>query len=70
MHRLPSSSTPWLFGLAAAVLAAFMLVFYVNLLRDAVARGSQFRYAQQTSDVRPVAAKAVATLADTRVSQR
>jgi hypothetical protein len=47
MKRLPSSPTSWLLGLAAMLLASFLLVFYVNLLRDAVTRGSQFKYAQQ-----------------------
>lgn len=33
----------------ALVTAAFLMVYYVQLLQDAVARGAQSRYAQTTS---------------------
>ena len=59
MNRQPTAATAesvfarWAFGAAAAAVALFMLVYYVQLLQDSVARGAQWRYSQATAS--PVA---------------
>ena len=65
MHTL--SPTPrnslvarWAFASAAAVTALFLMVFYVQLLQDSVARGAQWRYSQSTAQPAKAVAPAVA----------
>lgn len=41
--------TRWGLTLLAGVVGTFMLVYYVQLLQDAVARGDQWRYSQSTT---------------------
>lgn len=53
MNRPTLSPSSWVFGLGVLVVAFFLLVLYVNLLRDAVARGSQSRYVQNESRAAP-----------------
>ena len=43
-----SALTSWLFGVSAAAVAAFLMLVYVQLLQDSVARGAQWRYSQKT----------------------
>ena len=50
-----SLTWPTLVGAVGLLIAAFLFVYYVNVVQDAVTRGSQFKYAQQ--EARPSAAK-------------
>lgn len=49
MNRSPISALSWLFALGSLALAAFLLVYYVQLLEISVARGNQVKYSQQES---------------------
>ena len=44
-----SNAARWGLTLAAGVVGVFMLVYYVQLLQDAVARGDQWRYSQSAT---------------------
>ncbi|MDP9045662.1 MAG: hypothetical protein M3O01_12745 [Pseudomonadota bacterium] len=58
MKRTSQTPMPWLLALGALLTASFLLAYYVNLLQDAVARGSQLKYTQQDA---PTAAHKLAT---------
>ena len=52
-HPLPAAPhdslvTRWAFAGIAAGVAIFLMVLYVQLLQDSVARGAQWRYSQST----------------------
>jgi hypothetical protein len=53
MNSQRSSPMSWILGLGCILLAALLLVYYVNLLQGAVARGSQVKYAQQEQRTAP-----------------
>ncbi|MES3015516.1 MAG: hypothetical protein V4750_17555 [Pseudomonadota bacterium] len=40
----------WGFAALAMVIGAFLMVYYVQLLHDSVARGAQSRYSQQSAE--------------------
>ena len=52
--------TRWAFAGAAGGVALFLMVFYVQLLQDSVARGAQWRYSQSTAQAASVKAPAAA----------
>ena len=64
-HTLPpvtrdSLVARWALAGAAAGVAVFLMVFYVQLLRDSVARGAQWRYSQSTAQSMTVQAPTAA----------
>ena len=56
-HRLEPSHIA--FAACAAVVAVSLLSFYVHLVNQAVERGVQFRYEQQSAAALPVVPKAI-----------
>ena len=64
-HTLPPATRDsrvarWALASAAAGVAVFLLVFYVQLLHDSVARGAQWRYSQSTAQAAKVQAPTAA----------
>ncbi len=55
----------WALAGVAFAVAAFMMMFYVQLLNDSVARGAQARYSQSTSAVAEAATNAGTQLVTT-----
>jgi hypothetical protein len=45
----------WALAGVAFAVAAFLLMFYVQLLHESVARGAQWRYSQSSATTNPVA---------------